>query len=118
MICINLVGVNRNIWPFVPFASEVGCKVAEVGFSGRFQVSVGTPDSPDTVGRGGKKGKVSVQNIDFFFDIIAFAYSSDTGLHAVVFNEMPSDSVIKCDGWTHTPTCPPSAWDPPLSPAT
>lgn len=29
----------------VLFASDVGCEVAEVAFSGRSQVSVGTPDS-------------------------------------------------------------------------
>lgn len=41
VIYINLVGVNGNIWTLLLFASEVGCKIAEVGFCGRFRVSVG-----------------------------------------------------------------------------
>lgn len=104
VIYVNLVGVNRNIWTLMLFASEVGCEIAEVGFSGRFHVNVGTPGSTDITEKGGKKGKIISTKYRFLFDIIAFAYSSDTGLHVVVFNEMQCDFVIKCNRRTHTLT--------------
>lgn len=39
------------------FASEVGCKIAEAGFSGRFHVNVGTPDNTNIAEKEGRRGK-------------------------------------------------------------
>ena len=86
------------------FASEVGCKIAEAGFSGRFHVNAETPGSTDIAEKGGKKGKIISTKYRFLFDIIALAYPLDTGLHVGGFNELQSDFVIKGNRQTRTLT--------------
>jgi len=52
------------------FASEVGCKIAKAGSSGRFHVTMGMPGSADITEKGGKKGKIISTNYKFLFDTI------------------------------------------------